>query len=50
MAKNILAYLVFKFINLQKEYTPLFRGYKNYEYPKCVQNILQEEIESLPNQ
>ncbi|CAD8198740.1 unnamed protein product [Paramecium pentaurelia] len=42
MAKNILAYL--------KEYTPLFRGYKNYEYPKCVQNILQEEIESLPNQ
>ncbi|CAD8208260.1 unnamed protein product [Paramecium octaurelia] len=42
MAKNILAYL--------KEYTPLFRGYKNYEYPKCVQNILQEEIEALPNQ
>ncbi|CAK56918.1 unnamed protein product (macronuclear) [Paramecium tetraurelia] len=42
MAKNILAYL--------KEYTPLFRGYKNYEYPKCVQNILQEEIDSLPKQ
>ncbi|CAD8070592.1 unnamed protein product [Paramecium sonneborni] len=42
MAKNILAYL--------KEYTPLFRGFKNYEYPKCVQNILQEEIESLPKQ
>ncbi|CAD8170184.1 unnamed protein product [Paramecium octaurelia] len=42
MAKNILAYL--------KEYTPLFRGYKNYEYPKCVQNILQEEIDSLPQQ
>ncbi|CAD8188952.1 unnamed protein product [Paramecium pentaurelia] len=42
MAKNILAYL--------KEYTPLFRGYKNYEYPKCVQNILQEEMDSLPKQ
>ncbi|CAD8090817.1 unnamed protein product [Paramecium sonneborni] len=42
MAKNILAYL--------KEYTPLFRGFKNYEYPKCVQNILQEEIDQLPKQ
>lgn len=40
MAKNILAYLVIIIFTIQKEYTPLFRGYKNYEYPKCVQNIL----------
>ncbi|KAM3135997.1 hypothetical protein pb186bvf_011802 [Paramecium bursaria] len=39
MAQNILAYL--------KEYTPLFRGIKNFEYPKCVKNILQEEVDAI---
>ena len=42
MAQNILAYLVFilSYIKKKKEYTPLFRGIKNFEYPKCVKNIL----------
>ncbi|CAD8152493.1 unnamed protein product [Paramecium pentaurelia] len=35
MAKNILAYL--------KDYSPIYRQQNHNEYPKCVQNILEDE-------
>ncbi|CAD8063292.1 unnamed protein product [Paramecium sonneborni] len=42
MAKNILAYL--------KDYSPIYRQQNHNEYPKCVQNILEEEEDGKNNQ